>query len=107
MSATASSEGHEHRVRAAAGSGLDVGSYLQRWLAHARGRVRAVACEGYEALLRCHAQPRIGHLELRELRPLDIQNLYGELLAGSAEARALGAGVCVLDLRKHGCEHPG
>jgi Phage integrase, N-terminal SAM-like domain len=58
---------------------LDVASYLQQWLAHARGRVRAVTYEGYEVLLRRHALPRIGHLRLHELHTLDIQNLYSEL----------------------------
>ena len=64
---------------------LDVAGYLQRWLAHARGRVRAVTYEGYEVLLGRHALPRLGHLRLRELSPLVIQELYSELLAGSAE----------------------
>jgi integrase len=76
---------------------LDVGGYLRQWLAHARGRVRAVTYEGYEALLRRHAMPRIGHLQLRELRPLHIQNLYGELLTGSGRPGGLGAGT-VLNL---------
>ena len=76
---------------------LDVAAYLQRWLAHARGRVRAVTYEGYEVLLRRHALPRLGQLRLEELDPLAIQNLYGELLAGSAERGALSAGT-VLNL---------
>jgi integrase-like protein len=50
---------------------LDVGGYLRQWLAHARGRVRAVTYEGYEALLRRHAMPRIGHLQLRHLQLLE------------------------------------
>ena len=38
----------------------DVAGYLQQWLAHARGRVRAVTYEGYEVLLRRHACPGSG-----------------------------------------------
>jgi integrase len=74
------------------GSELDVADYLRQWLAHVRGRVRAVTYEGYEVLVRRHALPRVGHLKLRELRPLDLQNLYSDLLARSAEAQPLSAG---------------
>ena len=75
----------------------DVAGYLRRWLAHARGRVRAVTYEGYEVLLRRHALPRLGQLPLQELDPLTIQNLYSELLAGDAESGGLSAGT-VLNL---------
>jgi integrase len=76
---------------------LDVAGYLQRWLAHTRGRVRAVTYEGYEVLLRRHALPRLGQLQLQELSPLVIQELYGELLAGDGESGGLSAGT-VLNL---------
>ena len=76
---------------------LDVAGYLQQWLAHARGRVRAVTYEGYEVLLRRHALPRLGLLQLQELSPLVIQHLYGELLAGSTGNAGLSAGT-VLNL---------
>src|SRR2546427_10885375 len=91
------SDGEPLAAGGAGRSELDVGSYLQQWLAHARGRVRTVTYEGYEALLRLHALPRIGHIALHELDPLDVQNLYGELLAGGDENRRCGA-VTVLDL---------
>jgi integrase len=91
MSATASPAVQLQPGVLAAGE-PDVAGYLQRWLAHARGRVRAVTYEGYEALLRCHALPRLGQLRLEELDPLAIQNLYRELLAGSGETGALSAG---------------
>jgi len=76
---------------------LTVAAYLERWLAHTRGRVRDVTYEGYETLLRLHALPRIGRLRLEELRPLAIQDLYAELLAGGRERAPLGAGT-VLNL---------
>jgi len=44
-----------------------VAAYLERWLAHVRGRVRTVTYEGYVSLLEHHALPRIGHLQLSEL----------------------------------------
>jgi integrase len=86
---------------AAGGSGPipSVAAYLERWLAHARARVRvrALTYEGYEALLRRHALPRLGNLKLDELSPLQIQDLYRELLAGSEASGPLSAGT-VLNL---------
>src|SRR5207245_9286889 len=35
---------------------------------------------GYEALLRCHAVPRIGSLLLADVTPLGVQGLYAALL---------------------------
>lgn len=78
-------------------AGPTVAAYLERWLAHARGRVRVVTYEGYEALLRRHAVPRLGNLQLDELSPLRVQDLYRELLTGSAARAPLSAGT-VLNL---------
>src|SRR6266480_5993250 len=96
MTASVSPAEPLHAGALAAGK-LDVAAYLQQWLAHARGRVRAVTYEGYEVLLRRHALPRLGHLQLQELSPLEVQNLYSELLAGSAGSGSLSAGT-VLNL---------
>ncbi len=41
---------------------LTTEAYLGWWLAHVRGRVRPTTYAGYEALLRCHAIPRLGTL---------------------------------------------
>jgi integrase len=68
--------------RTAPSADLSVRAYLADWLAHARGRVRAVTYEGYEVLLRRHALPALGDLELGRVTPLDLQRLYGQLLAG-------------------------
>jgi integrase len=62
-----------------------------------RGRVRRVTFEGYEVLVRRHALPALGALELAALRPLHLQDLYGRLLAGGAGRRPLAAGT-VLNL---------
>jgi integrase len=73
-----------------------VAAYLSRWLAHARGRVRAVTYEGYETLLQRHALPRLGDLPLAGLTPLHVQDLYGSLLAPEGSS-GLSAGT-VLNL---------
>src|SRR3954451_19857774 len=73
--------------------GLTVGEYLERWLAHARGRVRTVTYEGYEVLIRCHAIPMIGELVLGLLTPIEIQDLYRRLLTPPKDGRrGLSAG---------------
>ncbi len=72
-----------------------LGSYLETWLAHVRGRVRAKTWQGYEALIRLYAQPALGELPLVELTPLHLQRLYAGLLADPA--RPLSGGT-VLNL---------
>ena len=72
-----------------------VGEYLDQWLAHVRGRVRARTWQGYEGVIRLYALPRLSSLELVSLRPLDLQHLYSGLLA--REVRPLSAGT-VLNL---------
>jgi len=57
------------------------GEYLTRWLSHVRGRVRAKTYDGYEGLIRLYALPGIGEVCLGGLGPLDLQDLYGDLLA--------------------------
>src|SRR5204862_4832106 len=78
-------------------SPLTVGVYLLDWLSHVRGRVRRVTYEGYEVLIRRHALPVLGAVELAELSPLRLQQLYGALLEGSESRRALSGGT-VLNL---------
>ncbi|MDP9269654.1 MAG: site-specific integrase [Chloroflexota bacterium] len=70
------------------------GHYLQEWLAHARGRVRATTYAGYEYLIRVHAVPALGEVPLSELSPLHFQRLYSSLLVPE---RHLSAGT-VLNL---------
>src|SRR6266542_1683132 len=57
-----------------------VASYLDAWLAHTAGRVRAKTWQGYECLIRLYARPNLGDLALSELGPLDLQRLYAGLL---------------------------
>lgn len=78
-------------------SSQTVAAYLAAWLGHVRGRVRAATYEGYEALLRLHALPHLGHLSIGEVTPLQVQGLYALLLAPSDEGAALSGGT-VLNL---------
>jgi integrase len=76
--------------------GLTVGVFLEEWLAHARGRVRAATYEGYEALIRCHALPSLAEVPLVDLAPLRLQRLYRELMS-ERRGRRLSSGT-VLNL---------
>lgn len=60
---------------------MAVGEYLDAWLAHVRGRVRIRTWEGYECLIRVHAQPALGGRALDELHALDLQGLYSALVS--------------------------
>jgi len=51
------------------------------WLEHiASRRVRARTLESYEALVRLHLRPGIGHHRLDRLQPEHLEQLYGSLL---------------------------
>jgi len=54
--------------------------YLEDWLAHIKGRVRARTFQGYEGLIRLYAVPALADIPLREVVPLDLQSLYSFLL---------------------------
>jgi integrase len=82
---------------AASANPLTVGGFLQDWLAHVGGRVRRATWEGYEVLVRRHAVPRLGEIELSQLTPLHLQALYSSLLVGDGTTAALSGGT-VLNL---------
>jgi hypothetical protein len=58
-----------------------VGDYLEQWLHHMRGRIRGSTYDGYAGLVRNHAVRRLGSHTLAELRPLDVQRCYQQMLA--------------------------
>ena len=68
---------------------ITVASYLERWLAHSRTRVRPSTYEGYESLIRCHITPALGDHLLADLHPLHLQDLYTDRLTPTTTRRAL------------------
>lgn len=60
---------------------MDVGEYLDAWLAHVRGRVRVSTYHAYESVIRIHAKPAFGDQPLKDLHALDLQGLYSSTLA--------------------------
>lgn len=55
---------------------LTVGTYLLQWLAHKKPQVAYATYVGYEGFARLHLIPSLGRIELRKLRPLEIQSAY-------------------------------
>ena len=72
-----------------------LGAYLDDWLAHVAGRVRAKTWQGYECVIRLQARPHLGDVPLTDLSPLRLQQLYSSLL--SDPGRPLSGGT-VLNL---------
>jgi len=75
----------------------NLGSYLDDWLAHVAGRVRAKTWQGYECLIRLYARPHLGNFLLTELSPLHLQRLYASLLS-DPERPLSGGSVLNLNL---------
>jgi integrase len=65
---------------------MEVVGYLSYWLAHMVGRVRPITLEGYRTLIHRHAVPKIGSITLGEIGPLDLQQLYAELMSTGLSA---------------------
>jgi hypothetical protein len=58
-----------------------VEDYLNRWLAHMKGRVRPKTHEGYQGMIRLYVGPTLGEMPLDRLGPMQVQDLYASLLA--------------------------
>ncbi len=61
---------------------MTIGDYLERWLEHIRQRVRTRTSERYAGIVRGHLIPRLGHIPLRKLTPLVIQQFEAKALEG-------------------------
>ncbi len=58
-----------------------VGEFLDQWLERtAKARVRGQTFKGYEVNVRVHLKPAIGHLPLRQLEPVQVQDLIDRKL---------------------------
>lgn len=57
-----------------------VDAYLDKWLSSVvRARVREATFDDYEYLLNRFVRPAFGNRKLSDVRPLDVQKLYGEM----------------------------
>ncbi len=57
-------------------SGVTLAEFVERWLEDAAQRVRSQTLHWYASRLRRWVLPALGHRRLRDLTPLDLQELY-------------------------------
>lgn len=62
-------------------SSATVESFLLRWQAASRARVKPSTAASYEQMLRSHVVPRIGEVQLQSLSAAHLNELYAALLA--------------------------
>jgi hypothetical protein len=84
---------------------LTVNQYLDRWLAHIRGSLRARTVARYAALLRDHVRPDIGARPLKQLAPLEVQAVYDRLAVGGRRDGKPGGLAPQHILAVHRCLH--
>ena len=70
------------------GSAQTVEHYLTRWLARA-DHLRPITRKRYEALLRLHAIPHLGKLDIRKVQPQHLAELY-QRLKGDRKPATIG-----------------
>jgi integrase len=67
-----------------------VRDYLERWLADAaRPSVRPVTFAAYRSVVRARVLPTLGNRKLKQVTPLDLQELYRHLQEGGLAARSV------------------
>src|SRR4029077_16963419 len=59
---------------------------FEAWLAHAEGRLEVATMLGYRSVVR-QLVPLVGDLDVRQLTAADLDQLYGQLLAGGRSPR--------------------
>ena len=84
---------------------LTVNQYLDRWLAHFRGSLRARTVVRYTALLRDHLRPDIGARPLKQLAPLEVQAVYDRLAVSGRRDGQPGGLAPQHILAVHRCLH--
>jgi integrase len=66
-------------------------AYLERWIAHreAIGKLRPKTASTYRGYVRREITPRIGSLQLAQVRPVHVQRVLDEAVAGGLSARSV------------------
>jgi len=69
---------------------LTLAEYMERWLREsARNRLRPKTYKDYEGLTRVHIVPALGHVKLKKLTPLHVQQFYGAKLEAGLSKRTV------------------
>jgi integrase len=60
---------------------LTLGQHLDDWLnGYVKTRCSLRTWDGYESIIRNHLKPALGHIQLKELQPRQIQSYYGKAM---------------------------
>jgi integrase len=71
-------------------SNQTINEFFNKWLAtSAKQRVSEATFVSYESTLRTHIRPRIGTKKVSQIRLMDMQKIYGELLESGLSARTV------------------
>jgi len=65
---------------------MTTAQWLERWLKFVKAELAVQTHAGYEAAVRVHIAPAIGHKLLSRLSPADVQGFYSTLSAGTLQA---------------------
>lgn len=74
-----------------AGDDLTTTAYFERWIEHCSTRVRPRSLTSYRQLWELHLSPHLGKKKLRDLRPMDVQELYAKLQRSGRRTKKGGA----------------
>ena len=84
---------------------LTINQYLDRWLAHIRGSLRARTVARYTALLGGYVRPFIGARLLKQLTPSKVQAIYDQLAVSGRRDGKPGGLAPQHILAVHRCLH--
>lgn len=71
-------------------SNQSVNEFFDKWLAtSAKQRVSEATFVSYESTLRTHIRPRIGTKKISQIKLMDMQKIYGELMDSGLSARTV------------------
>jgi integrase len=73
-----------------AGSGMELGAYLDDWLERRRSQLRPTTHHSYRQLIRCYLRPLLGEVALTDVDRMILERAYASLLrAGGRAGRPL------------------
>lgn len=83
--------GRSTRGRSPPASGKALRAYLERWIAHrvSIGKLRPKTASVYRGYVRREVAPRIGAMQIGDVRPVHVQRVIDEALASGLSARSV------------------
>jgi integrase len=86
---------------------LTLAAFLGKWVVGMRSSIRPSTWMRYDALVRTHLIPRLGHVALTKLGPSDLSEMYGRMLADGLAPRTAGHAHRVLGRALRDAESEG